>query len=285
MFTFRNPGFTSLLTPAGPPAPVYSPEYTAVQQAILETGATLVTGQDEGADRLVRDLLGEFNPAYVTLNLWPKLRAVYGYLGGTAEAHKFNWKNPVDADAAFRLTYAETPVHSSTGMLTNGVDQYARTSFNPADEFLDGGLGFGTYLRLDTPNYGAYCTDMGAVSNGAYASIAARYGAATYFGANTPETYANGGADSRGFWVSSNYGGVGRLFKNAAQLATATPFTVPIDSEVLIGAMRYNKVPGYMSRNEHVFSFIAEPLSPAEVAALTAAVQAYQVSQNRAVYY
>ena len=36
-------------------------------------------------------------------NLWTKMKAIYPFVGGTAASHKFNLKNPLDTNAAYRL--------------------------------------------------------------------------------------------------------------------------------------------------------------------------------------
>lgn len=63
---------------------------------------------------------------YIVTNLkatdvWYKCNAIYGMVGGTAAAHKWNWKDMRDLDAAFRLTYSGTITHSILGMQNVGA--------------------------------------------------------------------------------------------------------------------------------------------------------------------
>lgn len=67
--------------------------------------------------------------------LWTKMKAVYPIVGGTAAQHKFNLKNPLDTDAAFRLAFAGTWTHDATGILSNGSNAYANTYFTPITQF------------------------------------------------------------------------------------------------------------------------------------------------------
>jgi len=66
--------------------------------------------------------------------IWTKMKAVYPFVGGTATSHKWNLVNPVDSDAAFRLTFSGGWTHSSTGALPNGTNGYADTYLNALNE-------------------------------------------------------------------------------------------------------------------------------------------------------
>jgi hypothetical protein len=63
--------------------------------------------------------------------LWDKMKAIYPFVGGTSGSHKFNLKDPRDLDDAFRLVFAGSWIHSSTGVTPDGSTGYADTKFNP----------------------------------------------------------------------------------------------------------------------------------------------------------
>jgi hypothetical protein len=63
-------------------------------------------------------------------NLWDKMQAIYPFVGGTAFSHKFNLKDPLDTNAAFRLQYFGTMTHSSLG-ISGSTNGYAETYYNP----------------------------------------------------------------------------------------------------------------------------------------------------------
>jgi hypothetical protein len=65
------------------------------------------------------------------IGTWQKCNAIYGMVGGNAFKHKFNWKDPRDLDAAFRLTFPNGATHDANGILFNGTNQYANTFLNP----------------------------------------------------------------------------------------------------------------------------------------------------------
>lgn len=59
--------------------------------------------------------------------LYTKLVAGYPFVGGTSAQHKFNMKNPLDTDAAYRLTFNGGITHNSSGVTPNGTNGYAWT--------------------------------------------------------------------------------------------------------------------------------------------------------------
>jgi len=125
--------------PPAPPAPVSDPDAQAFLTAAAITNPTIRTA----VNQLVIDL-----KAY---SIWTKMKAIYPFVGGTASTHKFNLRNPLDTDAAFRLTFFGGWVHSTTGAKPNGTNAYAETYFVPSVELT---TNFGSahyYSRTGTP--------------------------------------------------------------------------------------------------------------------------------------
>lgn len=58
---------------------------------------------------------------------WSKKTAIYVMVGGTSTTCKYNLKDPRDLDAAYRLTFANSPTFSSSGVDWNGTSQYGDT--------------------------------------------------------------------------------------------------------------------------------------------------------------
>lgn len=74
--------------------------------------------------KLVRDLKAN--------KFWDKLWVIYPFVGGNANAHKFNLKDPRDANSAFRIQFNGGWTHSATGALPNGSNAWANTFYNPS---------------------------------------------------------------------------------------------------------------------------------------------------------
>lgn len=130
------------------------------QAFITAAGITDAT-QKSAIDTLVKDLKG--------YNIWSKMRAVYPFVGGTANTHKYNLKDPRDLDEAYRLSFNGTWVHDSFGAdQIYNTPSYANTnilcnSLNSVD------CSFGIYLRKDPSNVG-YTYQMGAINDTTFAS-------------------------------------------------------------------------------------------------------------------
>ena len=72
--------------------------YTARTTAFL--AATGIT------DTTIANALNAMDLALIAAGLDTKMYALYPIVGGTATTHKYNFMNPADTDAAFRLTFS-----------------------------------------------------------------------------------------------------------------------------------------------------------------------------------
>lgn len=91
-------------------------------QAFVTAASIIDQVQANAVNQLVIDMKAA--------SIWTKMKAVYPFIGGTATSHKWNLKNPLDTNAAFRLTFTGGWTHSSTGALPNGTNGYADTFLN-----------------------------------------------------------------------------------------------------------------------------------------------------------
>jgi hypothetical protein len=92
-----------------------------VINAIEGTGTILTTTQKEACNTLIVSLKN--------YGIWTKTKALYGFLVCTAAAHKFNWKDPRDLDAAYRLVFSGGFTHNYLGVVPNGTNSYANPFF------------------------------------------------------------------------------------------------------------------------------------------------------------
>ena len=82
-------------------------------QAFITAAGITDTTQKNAINTLVLDL-----KAYA---IWPKFIAIYPYVGGTATTHKFNLVDPLDDNAAFRITWNGGVTHNANGITGNGL--------------------------------------------------------------------------------------------------------------------------------------------------------------------
>ena len=99
----------------GPPPPALDPDAVAFLTAAGITDSTI-----EGA---INTLVVDMKDA----GIWTKMKAVYPFVGGTASTHKWNLVNPLDTDAAFRLTFSGGWIHDSLGIKMNNTNTEAET--------------------------------------------------------------------------------------------------------------------------------------------------------------
>ena len=95
-----------------------------VIDAVRATGVVITRPMIEYTHYLIKNMKA--------IGTWDLCNAVYGFVGGTADSHKWNWKDLRDVDAAFRLTYSGTVTHSANGMQGNGTNGIANTFLSPS---------------------------------------------------------------------------------------------------------------------------------------------------------
>lgn len=81
------------------------------------------------------------------IGVWDKTKALYGFIGGTAASHRWNWKDMRDLDEAYRLTYnylAYAPTHSPQGIHFNN-NSLATVTMDARNIFEDGNASLGYY--------------------------------------------------------------------------------------------------------------------------------------------
>jgi hypothetical protein len=107
---------------------------------VANAGGTLSAVEKFAVDILVRQL--KFN------NIWTKMKALYPMVGGTANSHKFNLKDPRDTNDAFRLTFLGSWTHSATGARPSGISgTYADTFIIPNTDLVNRNLHLSYYAR------------------------------------------------------------------------------------------------------------------------------------------
>ena len=81
--------------------------------------------------------------------IYTKIKAMYLPLWSSASANKWNLINPVDTDAAFRLTFSTGWTHSSSGMTPNGTSAFADTFITPSTNLTLNSMHLSYYSRTN----------------------------------------------------------------------------------------------------------------------------------------
>ena len=216
--------------------------------------------------------------------IWTKMKAIYPFVGGTAALHKWNLKNPLDTNAAFRLTFNGGWTHSANGAQANGTNGYADTFLVPSAQYaVDNNHHISVYSRLNQT--------QNDVELGSYDGTRALQ--LRVFFSNTTEFYSNNLApvspvdtNSVGNYIANRIGTAVKIFKNNTTLGTFTNATNGRPTFSLFLACSNNSgVPnaGLYSNKQYAFSSIGDGLTDTEAANFYTAVQAYNTTLSRQV--
>ena len=222
---------------------------------------------------------------------WAKCNAIYPMVGGTATTHKFNLKNPLDTNAAFRLSFVGGWTHSSGGALPNGTNAYANTFLIPSTIYTTS-MGISYYSRTNS-NTGLDQIDLGCVDTSSVIWLSTQYNIGAtinrFLSRNSSASIlANtANADARGFYFSSktsNAANAFKTFKNGALQSSLTGAGNAPIRNIYLGAFNNNNVSIlYYTNRQCAFSTIGIGLTDAESLALYNSIQTMQTTLSRQV--
>ena len=251
----------------GSPTPSTDPDADAF---ILATGITDVT-QKTAINTLVVDLK--------SYSLWIKMDAIYPMVGGTATTHKYNLKNPLDTDAAFRLRFSGGWTHSTTGVLGNGTNSWAETYLIP-------------YYILDRDNsHLSFYSRTDVIGNQTEIGIGSlyllyRYGSSTYKAFNSLQAQRGSlFAPTTGMLIGSRINStVEKYYHQGVLTDNLTVNSLAIPTSALTVSVGTND-PAYsqFSAKECAFATIGEGLTDTEANDLETVVQDFQTTLSRNV--
>jgi hypothetical protein len=241
------------------------------------------------------DAVNNMVQALVANGIWTKIKAIYPIIGTTAAAHKFNLKDPRDADAAYRLSFLGGGwTHSSNGATPNGTTSWANTFLVPSTSLSVSSGHISFYSRVQALL--ASNLDIGASSGVTAANLCAiGIGRNTNSSLFTWGTQATGtlatlsSSSSQGFFVGNQNAATaaGRnIYRNALIGSATTNYGTPVLPTVsfAIGALNDATVgrASFSSRQCSLAS-IGDGLTNIEIKAFTTIVQAFQTKLGRQV--
>ena len=239
-------------------------------QAFITAAAITDPTQQAAINTLVVDLKG--------YNIWTKMKALYPFVGGTATTHKYNLKNPLDTDAAFRIFWSGGVTHSSNGVQFGGVN-------GSGDSFVN----VGTHLALNSTHVSVYSrtnVDVLAPSIGNTAggvadevSMWLRFGNTSYLRVNNATASTTSNTDSRGLFIGNRNSSTQI---NLSIRGTQTTFSNTSNSTSTT-SIKLGGLSTFFDTKELAFSSIGDGLTAQNMTDLTTAVNAFQVSLSRNV--
>ena len=253
----------------------YDPDAQLFFNAQTGAGVTLTTTQMNAVNQWVVDSKA--------IGIWTKMKAVYPMVGGTATAHKFNLKNPLDTNAAFRLSFIGGGTHSSNGYQPNGVNAYADTFLIPSTTLTLNSQHINYYSRTNANGTEVEigCNNAGAQPN---TLIEIRTTGVTYLAisSSTYTTYTD--ANSLGFYLGSRTASGTKLYKNNAIAASSvtTASGLPVQS-IGLGALNSGTLRQFYSTKQCAFASIGDGLTDLESQLFYQITEKYQVALSRNV--
>lgn len=214
---------------------------------------------------------------------WAKCSAIYPMVGGTATTHKFNLKNPLDTNAAFRLSFSGGWTHSANGALPNGSNSFANTFYNPSTNASQNSHHISYYSRTNSN-----LTEVeGGGANATQGSVLEiRTSNISYFRVNSATPYTTAAdTDSRAFYIANRTASnVINGWRNSTKIATGTTASGTMTAQnYYLGALNNNGIAQFYSRKQCAFASIGSGLTDAEAALFYTSIQAMQTTLSRQV--
>lgn len=218
--------------------------------------------------------------------LWTKMSAIYPMVGGTATTHKFNLKNPLDTNAAFRLTFNGGWTHSSTGALPNGTNGWANTFLIPNTSLSQDSAHVSFYSRTNIASGVDIGSSNAGFPGGIY--ILNRYSAdlRNYINLHGASSIIEFSGYARGdgfFCLRRNNSTQIINSRNAVNTTYLQPSTIKTTFSISISTLNNGGSNTLYSARECAFASIGDGLTDTDAANLRTNVQVFQTALNRQV--
>ncbi|NBP60322.1 MAG: hypothetical protein EBR30_21090 [Cytophagia bacterium] len=197
---------------------------------------------------------------------YTKIKAMYLPLWLSATDNKWNLVNPLDTNAAFRLTFSTGWSFSSTGMKPNGVNAYANTYIIPSVNLINNNTHTLFYSRTNTDglNFDFGC----GLASGQYYDFILKYLNNLYADCYNSSSgrILTTNTNSTGLYINNRTASnVFKIFKNGSQLGAtntgaSTGFT-SLTMVITISALNENGIRLYYSPRENCFFSCGEGLT------------------------
>lgn len=208
--------------------------------------------------------------------LWSKFSALYPMVGGSATSIKWNLKDPIDQDNAFRLTFSGNPIFSTTGVIFPTKNDFADTHlYDSTMIYNDNSISYYSRTQNSVSGYDMGCIDSELPFN--QMAIFHATNATDYFGfmiwgyqpANTIGLFMLTATSGNIIWYEN---GIQKFQKNDAPVNDYTGYSF------LIGNCRNAAAVG---QRECAFASIGKGLTDSESKIFSNIIASYQLRLNR----
>jgi len=247
-------------------------------QAFITATAITDTTQQNAVDALVIGLKDDL--------LWTKMLAVYPFVGGTATTCKYNLKNPLDTDGAFRLNFVGGWTFSNNGVTPNGTTAYADTFLVPLTHFTSGNSSFSAYSRINNSEVGVLLGTRGSAFN-TNLELALRNASNTTVWHNTSSggiTVSPNPTTSAINFISSRINSANNITAQNGATNTQVGSEIAFSSfPIYISAKNNQGVAASFSTRNLAFAHVGTGLTQAECTLFYNRIQTFQTTLSRQV--
>lgn len=212
--------------------------------------------------------------------IWDLMSAIYPVVGGTANAHKYNLKNPLDTDAAYRMIFSSGWTHSSNGMTPNGA-AYANTFMIPVSVVTSNSASLSIYTKTNT-NETAF--DMGISGGGSETYLNWRAGGNRFAAVNSGGGIYNTTTDTKGLLMNNRRNSTEVEIYYRQSLFQTINLSAGVPSSfypIYIGARNVNNTPEFFSTKQIAFAHYGLGLTQAQALNYANLVQEFQTELGR----
>jgi len=231
------------------------------------------------SNSIYQDIIDDMFVSLKSNSLYSKIQSFYPNIG-TASQQKYNGKNPLDTDAAFRLTYSGTATFSDLGYTPNGSNGYANSYFSPSVNQTLNSNGITIVSGTNSVPTSGDVYETGSQissSQSSILSVKVSSGNLAAFRMQSSYVTASTGANARGIFTGTKQSStVSKLFKNGSLIGTGTGGGTLPTINIFIGAINLGGTP-YGYSNQRIQSvWFHEGLSDAETATFHAIIDTFE---------
>ena len=251
-------------------------------------------------DSNTRNSINNFTVNLKENNIWGKMSGIYPFIGDTADANKYNLKDPRNLDASFRLGFSGAgTIHSSqSGVSFAGSNDYANVFFNPSSNL----TGYPVHLSfLSLSDVATDTIDMGCTPSdlsNPRLIVSAEYNSPNESFFDSYSTVNGRVAISTPFIFSKAFYTASRITPSSGFMMLFNSSTTPTKSDrnitditsspkpnlnIFLGAVNKGGTPFYESTSNRKFGFfsVGDGLTSGECVNLYSAVKQLQYDLNR----